>query len=86
MPARRALIPSIPASTTQGSLFGSQGLPLATRRFCQLWATCHRSVWVIRLSSMGPTVDSAACFCCCRLVLHAGGGRVRFWLFRSTNA
>jgi hypothetical protein len=38
-------------------------VPLTTRRFCQLWATCHRSVWAIHLSSMGPTVDSAARFC-----------------------
>ena len=43
-PARSALIPFIPASTTQGSLFGSRGPPLASHRFCQLWATCPRSV------------------------------------------
>jgi hypothetical protein len=43
-PARSALIPFVPASTTQGSLFGSRGPPLALHRSCQLWATCPRSV------------------------------------------
>ncbi len=42
--ARSALIPFMPASTTQGSLFGSRGPPLAMHRSCQLWATWPRSV------------------------------------------
>lgn len=46
--ARSALIPLIPASTTQGSLFGSRGPPLAMHRSCQLWATWPRSVCAIR--------------------------------------
>jgi len=43
-PARSELIPFIPASTTQGSLFGSRCPPLALHRSCQLWATWPRSV------------------------------------------
>ena len=70
-PARRALMPLIPASTTQGSLFGSRGPPLALHRSCQLCATCPRSVWAIRLSSRDLLVlDSERFFC---LAPHAGG-------------